>query len=225
MVDRTGEFVPPGAKPMVSSGDVPETLAFTDDPGREWMLAFQRGDEAAFDSIVLRYRSMVGRFIYRYVQDRERAEDICQEVFLRVFKARHRYRPEANFRTWLFTISVRLCLNELRARKRERRVIVRLHADPRSDGEAEDVLESVADRDVEPAGAAVERKEMEEAVDLAIADLPPSQRAALLLVRFEDFSYKEIAESLGITVMAVKSLINRGRERLRSSLSRFLKGD
>ncbi len=203
-----------------------ETSSGTGDgPGRAWMLAFQAGDPAAFDRIVLHYRSMVWRFIARYVRDLERAEDLSQEVFLRVYRARRRYRPTAGFRTWLFTIAARLCLNDLRSQRRERRVIVRLPGAVEEGGPGDDRLQSVPDPDSAPAEKALELSELEEALDGAIAGLPPGQRAAILLLRFEDLSYREIAEALGVSAMAVKSLINRAREKLRSGLGRFLKED
>ena len=227
MVERIGERprIEPAGEPQEVEGRMPdgEAAATEDGLGRTWMLAFQRGEEEAFDRIVLRYRTMLGRFIYRYIQDAERAEDLCQEVFLRVYRARGRYHPTAGFRTWLFTIAVRLCLNDLRARKRERRVIVPLPQGEGEEGE-EGIIESIADAGVEDAHEAVERRELEEAVAAAIAALPSSQRSAILLLRFEDLSYREIAEILGLSPMAVKSLINRGREKLRASLKTYLRG-
>lgn len=195
-----------------------------DEEGRSWMLAFQGGDAAAFDRIVLRYRGEVRRFIGRYVADSGRAEDLEQEVFLRVYRARGRYRPSAGFRTWLFTIAVRLCLNDLRSRRRERRRIVPMPISSAEFDGDEGGLESMADGDLESPQEAAERRELEEAISAAIADLPPAQRSAILLLRFEDLSYREIGEVLGISVMAVKSLVNRGREKLRLSLRRFLRG-
>jgi len=192
------------------------------DPGRAWMLAFQEGDEAAFDRIVLHFRVPVDRFIHRYVQDPDRAEDLAQETFLRVYRSRDRYRPAARFRTWLFTIAVRLCLNDLRARRRERRVIVPLPAAVSPEGAEEDILGAAAEGGSEGAHEALERKELEKAVDAAIAALPPSQRSALLLIRFEELSYREIGDVLGVSASAVKSIVNRGREKLRESLGKFL---
>lgn len=206
-----GAALGPGA-----GGEVPDC------PGRAWMQAFKEGDSSAFDKIVLHYRSAVRRFIHRYVQDPERVEDLSQETFLRVFRARERYQPTAAFRTWLFTIATRLCLNDLRSRRREKKVIAPISGAP--DGEASpDFLEGLPDLSPESAEEALQRRELEEAVDRAIAELPPQQRAAILLLRFEDLSYAEIAEALEISVMAVKSLVHRGREGLRERLERFLR--
>jgi len=182
------------------------------------MQAFKEGDPSAFDKIVLHYRSAVRRFIHRYVQDAERVEDLSQETFLRVFRARDRYQPTAAFRTWLFTIATRLCLNDLRSRRRERKVIAPISGTP--DGESsQDFLEQLPDLSPESAEQALQRRELEEAVNRAIAELPPQQRAAILLLRFEELSYQEIAEALEISVMAVKSLVHRGREGLREKLA------
>jgi RNA polymerase sigma-70 factor (ECF subfamily) len=186
------------------------------------MLAFQAGAEAAFERIVLHYQSTVRRFIGRYTRDRDRAEDLAQEAFLRVYQARGRYQPTAGFKTWLFTIVTRLCLNDLRSRRREGRVIARLPRAP-SGGEEEEMLACVADRRQEAAEELLLQKELEEAIDAAILELPPSQRAAILLLKLEELSYQEIAQTLEVSVMAVKSLINRGREALRSKLAHHLR--
>ncbi len=201
-----------------------------EDRGREWMLELQAGSEAAFDRIVLHYRGPVRRFIDRYVQDPHRAEDLEQEAFLRVYRARGRYKPEAGFKTWLFTIAARLCLNEIRSRRRERRVIVpmpvlRDAARGGLDAPAQEFLDGVAERGSESAEQAYSRRELEEAVAAAIGALPPAQRAAILLLKQEELSYQEIAQALGVSVMAVKSLIHRGREVLRAKLGPFLGGE
>jgi RNA polymerase sigma-70 factor, ECF subfamily len=209
------------APPRTENDREPAGMA-GDGPGRGWMLAFQDGDQSAFDRIVIHYRGMVWRFIGRYLQDLDRAEDLSQEVFLRVYRARKRYRPTAQFRTWLFTIAARLCLNDLRSRRRERRVIIPLPQAGKDAGPERDLLQTVTDPDSERSGDRLELSELEQAVDEAIAGLPPAQRAAVLLLRFEELSYREIAEALGISAMAVKSLINRARENLRSSLGRYL---
>jgi len=213
----------PPAQQIASEGSIREP----EDRGREWMLAFQAGSEAAFDRIVLDHRGLVRRFIERYVQDRDRVEDLEQEAFLRVYRARNRYKPEAGFKTWLCTIVVRLCLNEIRTKKRERRVIVPMPALKETyrgnlDASPQEFLDGVAERGVESPEQASYRKELEEAVAAAIGTLPPAQRAAILLLKQEDHSYEEIAQALGVSVMAVKSLIHRGREALRVRLRPFL---
>lgn len=214
---------PPGGGDRAIPPQAPGGGDVRDCPGSAWMQAFQEGDASAFDKIVLHYRSAVRRFIYRYVQDSERVEDLSQETFLRVFRARQRYQPTAAFRTWLFTIATRLCLNDLRSRRREKKVIAPISGAGSGEETAQDFLEHLPDPSPEGAEGALERRELEAAVDRAIAELPPQQRAAILLLRFEELSYQEIAEVLGISVMALKSLVHRGRERLREKLARFLR--
>ena len=115
----------------------------------------------------------------------------------------------------------RLCLNDIRSRKRERRVIVPLPGAGSQD-RGEDFLDGIADRKDERGEIALERSELAGAIRSAIEDLPPAQRAAVLLLRFEELSYREIAEAMGLSVMAVKSLLHRGREGLRERLARYL---
>ncbi len=204
------------------SGGEPE-----DDAGCQWMLAFQRGDPEAFNRIVLHYQERVRQFIGRYLGDADRIDDLAQEAFLRVYRARKRYQATAKFRTWLFTIVTRLCLNEIRSRKREKKNFAVQKAPPAAEsGErpAEDLLQSVADPRGEDPGSALERRELEEVLEQAIARLPENQRAAILLLRFEEARYHEIAAALGVSAMAVKSLLNRARESLRNCLEEYLDG-
>ena len=190
--------------------------------GRELMLAFKAGDLSVFDDIVYRYQKPVQNFLRRYLRDQNRMEDLTQEVFIRVYKSRERYEPRAKFRTWLFTIATRLALNEIRAIRRRRRVFSEIPDEPEIDSPspfrtAEDY------RETNP-GEQTEKKELEGLLDRLIEELPPNQKAAILLSRMEKLSYKEIAEVLDLSVMAVKSLLMRGREALRCRLKPYFEG-
>ena len=190
--------------------------------GRELMLAFKAGDLSVFDDIVCRYQKPIQNFLRRYLRDQNRMEDLTQEVFIRVYKSRERYEPRAKLRTWLFTIATRLALNEIRAIRRRRRVFSEIPDEPESDSPspfrtAEDY------RETNP-GEQTEKKELEELLDRLIEELPPNQKAAILLSRMEKLSYKEIAEVLDLSVMAVKSLLMRGREALRCRLKPYFEG-
>ena len=185
------------------------------------MEAFSRGDETAFDHLVVEYQLSVYHYILRTVRDTGRAEDLTQEVFVRVFKARSRYRPTAKFRTWLFTIAHRLSLNEIRAERRRRKILA---APGAGDSEGRDLVataESVGDETVV---ANLERQELENVVESLLAGLPPNQQAAFRLLTSEKFSYEEIAEVLGVSTGAVKSLLVRGRETLRRGVEAYLTG-
>ena len=193
----------------------------TDDGGQREMLAFQAGDDEAFDRIVVQHEGSVRRYLYRYLGDESRSMDLSQEVFIRVFRSRARYEPSARFRTWLFMIATRLALNEIRGVRRRRRVI-----SDTQESTYEDAGASLAERSVDDNAASpmerIEHQELEDVVDQLVDALPPNQRAALILSRSEDLSYREIAETLDVTVTSVKSLLVRARETLRHGLKPYL---
>jgi RNA polymerase sigma-70 factor (ECF subfamily) len=186
------------------------------------MLEFQSGSEAAFDRIVHSFYGCVRGYLHRYLRDSLRAEDLTQEVFVRVFRSRRRYRPTAGFRTWLYTIASRLAMNEIRGLRRRKRVF----ADPPelTCGAERSAWASFADRREPSPEARAEGRELEEVLDRLIDELPPNQRAAVLLNRMEDLSYSAVAEALNVTVMAVKSLLMRARETLRERLEKYFDG-
>ncbi len=191
-----------------------------------WMERFQAGDERAFDRLVHHYQSGVFHFILGNIKDAGRAEDLTQDVFIRVYRSRQRYRPTARFKTWLFTIANRLMLNEIRAVRRRRRVFSAVPTQTQSEaaeGE-EEFWGSVADSGAETPGEFAERRELETVVKNLVESLPQNQRTAIELQRSEKFSYREIAEILDVSPMAVKSLLVRARERLKNGLERYLSG-
>jgi RNA polymerase sigma-70 factor (ECF subfamily) len=195
----------------------------------EWMLEFQRGSEAAFERLVLAYQSRMERFLLARLKDTARAEDLTQEVFLRVYKARATYRPEAQFRTWLYTIANRLALNELRAVRRRRRICVPWRVrGATQDTEDGGAFEALAEASPDPHSGNVldflERKEFHSVLKRLMDRLPGQQRSAVYLQSAEGLSYDEIARALGTTVSAVKSLLVRARENLRVGLERYLGG-
>ena len=191
--------------------------------GRELMLAFQAGDSAAFDGIVYRYQQPVQNFLRRYLRDRDRMEDLTQEVFIRVYKSRERYQPTAKLRTWLFTIATRLALNEIRSIRRKRRVFSEVADEPEADSPSP--FRAAEDYREEAPAEQVQEKELGKIIDRLIEELPPNQKAAILLSQLQKLSYKEIAEVLDMSVMAVKSLLMRGREILRGRLKPYFDGN
>jgi RNA polymerase sigma-70 factor (ECF subfamily) len=197
------------------------------------MLQFQGGDGAAFDRIVAGYQEGVYHFILRTVRDRGRAEDLTQDVFLRVYRSRDRYQPTAGFRTWLFTIASRLALNEIRAVRRRRRVLADAGSRgfpatlPRGAGvenDAGDAFAAVADPGAETPLDRLERDELAAVLERLVGELPPRQRAAVELQRREELSYREMAEALGVSVMALKSLLVRAREALKDGVLKYREG-
>lgn len=187
------------------------------------MLSFQAGDVEAFDGLVLEFRDAVFHFIRRYLSDNDRAEDLTQEVFLRVFRARQSYQPTAGFRTWLFTIATRLAFNEIRGvRRRRRHFSESARGAGRSDDPEMSLAELTADFSAQSPHDRLEQQELKELIDAWIERLPAGQRAAILLSRAEELSYHDIAGVLGISVTAVKSLLMRARESLRRKLRPYL---
>ena len=189
------------------------------DPDAALMLRVKRGDRAAFAELVEKYRQPVMNFIYRTLPDAAEAEDLAQVVFLQVFKSAHRYEPSAKFTTWLFTIARNLCLNELR--RRSRHPASSLDAPhPEHDAEPQRQYEDV--KTCSPTDALL-HGELTEKIAQAVAELPESQRTALLLFREEELSYDEIGGILGCSLSATKSLIHRARETLKQQLKPYLR--
>jgi RNA polymerase sigma-70 factor (ECF subfamily) len=187
------------------------------DEGRELMLRVKQGDEIAFENLVVLYRDTVFATIFRYIGDAARAEDLAQEVFLRVYRARRSYRPLARFKTWLFRILFNLVVNEAEARKR--RPAISLEG-LRGDGSGELFI---ADEGTPSPEEELERDEMRRKVREAVLSLPENQKLALVLSRFEELSYGEIAETMDLSIEAVKSILFRAREKVRNKLARYMK--
>jgi RNA polymerase sigma-70 factor (ECF subfamily) len=172
------------------------------------------GDMAAFEELVERHQRLVVGTVGRMLGTNSDAEDIAQQVFVRVWKNVKRYEPRAKFTTWLLKITRNLVFNELRRRSRHPAVPLQSETD-----EEERPLKD--ERAVAPDASLLDH-ELQGAIDAAIARLPESQRMAVILRRYEELSYEEIAEALGQSVSAVKSLLFRARTELRESLKRYL---
>jgi RNA polymerase sigma-70 factor (ECF subfamily) len=184
------------------------------------MLQVRDDDAAAFEELVLRYQNRVVGILTHLTRKREQAEDLAQEVFLRVFRARKRYTPDAKFSTWLFTIANNVALNAKRSLARRREV--NLGTDTRDD-DGPSALDQMA---LEASGLMptrqLDKAERAEMVRLAIESLPERQRVALLLSKFENMSYVDIAKTMEMTVPATKSLLSRARENLRVILEPYM---
>jgi RNA polymerase sigma-70 factor (ECF subfamily) len=171
------------------------------------MLAFGAGDAAAFDALFRRWAAPLLRYLERMVRDHAAAEDLLQEVFLRVHRARDRYLPEARFSTWLYRIATNLALNELR-----RPHLRRPHRSTDDEEAAPLVAETPAADDVADA------RRMGQAAWRELGRLPEKQRAALCLSAVEGLSYAEVARALDVTEKAVKALVHRARSTLAQRL-------
>ena len=193
-------------------------MSGTLDPDAALMLRVKQGDMGALEELVDKYRQPITNLVYRTLQDAAEAEDVAQNVFLQVFKSAHRYRVSAKFSTWLYTIARNLCLNEIRRRSRHPAESLELGQPEQEDQPARQY------QDVKsfPSPDLLLRDELVAKVEEALADLPEHQRTALLLCREEELSYEEIAEVLGCSLSATKSLIHRGRESLKQKLKPYL---
>jgi len=178
------------------------------------MAEVAEGKLSAFKTIVELHHKPLISFIARFTGDRDSAEDIAQEVFLRVFKAAKDYKPQAKFKTWLFTIATNLCLNEIRDNKSIPKIVD-------LSGLHEQEYPIIAPEALSPLKAA-ENAELSTAVRKAIRNLPENQRIAILLRQYNDFSYSEISKIMGISESAVESLLQRARQSLKKSLSPYL---
>ncbi len=180
------------------------------------MEAVSRGDMVAFEQLVARHQALVGGTVARMLGDNSEVDDVAQQVFVRVWKSARRYVPRAKFTTWLLKITRNLVFNELRRRKRH--AVVSLQQDQ---GEEETQIKD--ERSQQPDASLLE-SELQGAITSAIAQLPETQRMALVLRRYEELSYEEIAEVLDQSVPAVKSLLFRARTELRQRLKTYLAG-
>lgn len=171
------------------------------------MMALQRGENEALDRLMNRWQKPLRAFLYRNLHDDATASDLAQETFVRVFRNAQRFRPEARFSTWLFSIAVNLIRDRMRANKR------------RPTESWENVPEAADSRTPK---STAENNERARVVQDAIAALPEDLRLAVVLFEYEDRSHAEIGEIVGATPKAVETRLYRARQLLRKSLARYL---
>ncbi len=176
------------------------------------------GDESAFRELMEAHQHRIIGTIAKMIGDENEAEDIAQQVFIRVWKSAPRWQPTAKVTTWLYKITRNLVFNETRRRKRHpiQSLDAALEADARP--------QQFADTGVKPADTALLDDEMQTAIQAAINELPEVQRMAVVLRRYDEVPYEEIAEILDLSVPAVKSVLFRARTDLREKLRRYLEG-
>ena len=190
-----------------------------DDPDVQLMLRFQKGDMEAFQQLFNKFSPSVVNFAFRFVGSRDRAEELAQEVFLQVYRWQDRYEPKAKFSTWLFKIANNHCLNEVR--KGEYKV-VRESLDSQPDDERGEREWDLPDTNPRKGDEILAAKQVADKIQSILQRLPASQRSALMMSRWEGFSYQEVAEVLGTTEKAVKSLVFRATQSLREGLQDIL---
>src|SRR5262245_36615546 len=189
------------------------------DPDIRLMLRVRDDEPGAFEELVEQYQHRLVAVMHHLVGSAEEAEDLAQEVFLRVYRARKKYRPRAKFSTWLFTIANNLALNSLRSRQRKPSVPLNLRdSGPLGPRPAEQL---VHDR-CGPPTQRLQQEELAALIRTALEGLNERQRMAVVLNKFEDMSYDEIAQVMNLTTKAVKSLLSRARDNLRLALQDYI---
>ena len=198
------------------SGKDPRTEGRSDEDAEDvrLMRLVSGGDTGAFEQLIERHQSLVAGTVARMLGSNSDVEDIAQQVFIRVWKSARRYVPRAKFTTWLLKITRNLVFNELRRSKRHAHVPLQTLP-----GAEEFPLK---DQTNPTPDASLLETELQRAIEEAITELPESQRMALILRRYEQLSYDQIADILDLSVPAVKSVLFRARTELRARLSKYL---
>jgi RNA polymerase sigma-70 factor (ECF subfamily) len=200
------------------TGETSAELALGD-PDICLMLGVRDDEPGAFEQLVEAYQHRLVAVMNHLVGIPEEAEDLAQEVFLRVYRARKKYRPRSRFSTWLFTIANNLARNSLRARQRKPVVSLNLcDSGPLGPRPAEQL---VRDHHSGPTKR-LQQEELAAVIRQALDGLNERQRMAVVLNKFEDMNYAEIAEVMGLTTKAIKSLLSRARMNLRAALSEYV---
>jgi RNA polymerase sigma-70 factor (ECF subfamily) len=189
-----------------------------DDPEVSLMLRVREDEPEAFAELVQRYRTRIYGHFFRLLGDRQEAEDLTQDVFLRLYRSRKRYQPRAKFTTWLFHITQNVGRNALRSRRRHPWV----HLEGLAGEQEGKLLESLLSDHGESPSVPLERAELAGVVRAAVEELGGRQRTAVELHQFRDWTYNEVAAEMDMSPEAAKSLLYRARNQLRESLTTFM---
>ncbi len=211
MLATAGKATPPAAEPYLAVGQY-QTL--TD---AEIMLRVKAGDDAAFDHLVAKFRRPIIGFMYRMTHSQAIAEELAQEVFLRVYRSRQTYAAEAKFTTWLYRIASNLAVNHARDTRQERAGNVSLDEPDEETGMTIDVADTAM-----TAEQALLRRERLAAIRKHVEALPERQRLAVLMHKYQGMDYRQIGEVLRLSESATKSLLFRAYEALRERLKEFI---
>jgi RNA polymerase sigma-70 factor (ECF subfamily) len=198
-----------------------EDSGYLYDPEVQLMLRAKKGDDEAFSKLVVTYQDRLTTIFYHMTQNQEAAEDLAQDVFMRIYRARHGYQPNAKFSTWLFRIANNLAINAHRKKARRKEIVLpagestSMHAF----GPGQQIL---SDKSSLTPTRQIDKRELQMVVQKAMDQLNERQRLTVLLHKFEGMSYAEIGETMELTVPAVKSLLSRARDSLRLALEPYM---
>ncbi len=179
----------------------------------ELMLRAKSGDDSAFTELMRRHYKGVVNYIYRFTNDKGNSEDLAQEVFLRVYRSVKRYKPQAKFSTWLYKIATNLCITHVRSGNRGQNVSL---------DEMQENTGDLGDFTSEDPSDLTFRREIGDTIFEALKSLPERERVAIILCKYEDLPYEEVAEVIGCTIGAVKTYVHRGRMKLIKKLKSYL---
>ena len=203
---------------MAAIGETSAQLALRD-PDVRLMIRVRDNELGAFEELVENYQHRLIGVLHHLVGNLSEAEELAQEAFLRVYRARTKYRARSKFSTWLFTIANNLALNALRSRQRKPAVSLNLRdSGPLGPRPAESLARDRANQPVQN----IQQRELAAIIQQAVEGLSERQRMAVVLNKFEDMNYAEIAEVMKLSTKAVKSLLNRARTNLRSALADYI---
>jgi RNA polymerase sigma-70 factor, ECF subfamily len=203
----------------MSAGHTSSMMALRDPDIRLMLRVRDVDDTAAFSELVERFQHRLVAVMHHLIGSADEAEDLAQEVFLRVYRTRKKYTPKAKFSTWLFTIANNLALNALR--DRQRRPVLPL--DVRDSGPlGPRPTEKLAPNRDDPPAHGLQQQELVEIIRRALDGLNERQRMAIVLNKFEDMNYADIADVMGLSTKAVKSLLSRARSKLREALQGYI---
>jgi RNA polymerase sigma-70 factor (ECF subfamily) len=189
-----------------------------DQADEDLMVMYQQGEVRAFEILLGRHRKSVYNFILRFVGDKETAEDLLQETFMRVIKGADAYKRQAKFTTWLYTIARNLCVDQTRRRKHRRHAS--LDAPMDSSEDAGSLMDVIASNEIASDRKSV-NKELFATMQRAIAALSEEQREVFLMREFLDLPFKQIAEVVGVPENTVKSRMRYALEKLRLELDEY----
>jgi RNA polymerase sigma-70 factor (ECF subfamily) len=187
----------------------------TVDKDTGFMLAFKAGDENAFKILLDKFSSPILNFAYRFISNRNDAEDIAQEVFVKVYKSKDRYEPVSKFSSWLYAVAANTCLDYKKRKKKD----ILYHSMPVELHDDDNKQLDIADTSGKSVESTVEQSRIDDTVKKALNLLAENQRLTLILKEYEDKSYEEIADILDISISSVESLIFRARQNLKKQLA------
>jgi len=182
----------------------------------ELMLSFQKGEKSCFEKILEKYEKPLINFIFRTIGDRWAAEDLTQEVFLRIYRSAATYKPLAKFSTWLYKIATDICIDYQRKNKHKHEFV---SLDNPVTTEEEEIKREIPDQSTVAPDISIDKKQISEIIQSALFSLPTNQRLALTLRIYENKSYQEISKILGCSISGVESLLFRARQNLKQKLS------